>query len=357
MSAEPKRLPEGVCALVINYNTGAHTLRCVQSLCQAGVRKILVLDNASREADRDQLQHGLLPLGDSVYYIQSDVNLGFSAGSNLLIHVGLSMRDVQAFFLLNSDAVLVATGYRSLLEEWLRSGASMLGGRMHRPQPGVPLDAQEVESMGIAMYRSLLASNRKSLDDRFLGPTGGCAIYSRTLVETLLRDHGYVFDPDYFCYAEDTDLCLRARLLGFDAVYVDRLIATHEGQVSSAGNRDFILYYGIRNSIWTVVKSVPLGIIIANLHRLFVIHIGVVFLHAHQGRMKTIWRLYRDAIIGIPAQLKKRKVIMAGSKGAYKRVSAFVSPRLYDSGYLKAAVFDLVSGSLKWPRRGRQAKK
>ena len=48
-------LHEDVVAAVVNYNTAALTLRCVRSLLDAGIPRILVLDNASASADFDLL--------------------------------------------------------------------------------------------------------------------------------------------------------------------------------------------------------------------------------------------------------------------------------------------------------------
>jgi GT2 family glycosyltransferase len=335
---------DAVCALVINFNTHAHTLRCVRSLLDAGLQRILVLDNASRADDRAALNNGLRPVSEQVHVIESEDNLGFAAGSNLLVEEALRDPANRGVFLLNSDAVLVTAGFEALLAAWEASGAAMLGGRMHALDPATGCDTGRVDSLGIALYRPLLASNRKSMNETFVGPTGGCALYDRALLEALRDTHGYVFDPVYFCYAEDTDLCLRARLLGFDAAYVDALVALHEGQASSGGGfNDFVLYHGIRNSIWTAIKTVPLLVILRNLHWVVLLHFGIVVRHATRGKAGTLWRLYRDAARGMRMMLARRKIIQATrrcSAGAFAR--QVITPRFYERDYLRNAVLDLL---------------
>ena len=98
-------------------------------------------------------------------------------------------------------------------------------------------DPAEVDTLGIAMYASLMPADRKSLDDTFIGPTGGCCMLTRALIERLKAVSGYCFDPRFFCYCEDTDMVLRAVLLGYRPIYLDQLVALHEGQASSGGGQ------------------------------------------------------------------------------------------------------------------------
>src|SRR6185503_7475539 len=114
--------------------------------------------------------------------------------------------------LVNSDAVVKAEGLAACLAAMDAEGCDLMGGRMLKPGDVTGPDA--IDSLGITLYKSMLASNRKSTADAYLGPTGGFAVYSRRFLEEVGRLHGYVFDPTYFCYAEDTDLCVRARLIG-----------------------------------------------------------------------------------------------------------------------------------------------
>lgn len=330
---------DDVVAAVINFNTARLTRASTRSLVDAGVARVLVLDNGSEAGDYRQLA-GDHPAGDArVRIIRSEANLGFAAGSNRLIAEALADPGCGRVLLLNSDAVVDARGLAECLAAMRAGGNDLMGGRMLKPE-----SPQAVDSLGIALYKSLLASNRKSTADAYLGPTGGFAVYSRRFLEEVVRLHGHVFDPAYFCYAEDTDLCVRARLMGCAVGYCDAVVAYHEGQGSNAGEyNDFILYHGIRNSLWMVAKTIPFWIFVAHLPWFLALHAGVVVRHTRAGRWRTVFRLYRDAFAGLPAVLARRRSVQASRRVTLREFAAHIDRRFYEQGYVKGALRDLVS--------------
>jgi GT2 family glycosyltransferase len=324
---------DSLVAAVINFNTAHLTSQCTRSLLDAGIANVLVLDNGSIREDYFRLEAAHAEYGGRVRIIRSETNLGFAQGSNRLIEEALRSPGCRRILLLNSDAVVVASGLDACLGQMEQAGHQLMGGRMLKPGAG------DVESLGVTLYKSLLASNRKSTADAYLGPTGGFAIYSREFLDDMKQAHGYVFDPTYFCYAEDTDLCVRARLRGHSAGYADEVVAYHAGQGSLAGPQDdFILYHGIRNSIWMVAKSIPLPILLARLHWVALLHGGIVLRHTLSGKWRTLFRLYRDAICGIPAVMAKRRVVQASRRIAIADFKPFIDAKFYERAYLKNAV-------------------
>ena len=328
---------DDVAAAVINFNTAALTRRCTRSLAAAGIRRILVLDNASSTEDYARLvdEHAN---DASVRVIRSEENLGFAAGSDRLIEEALADPACGRLLLLNSDAIAVPEGVRKCLRRMAEEGQDMIGGRMLKPEAR----GGEVDSLGITLYKCLLASNRKSTGDAYLGPTGGFAVYSRRFLEDMKRIYGHVFDPSYFCYAEDTDLCVRARLRGRHVGYCDDVVAYHEGQASNAGRYDdFILYHGIRNSIWMAAKSIPGWLIVRYLPWVVLLHGGIIVRHALQGRARTLFRLYRDALRGLPRVLRERRKVQASRTVSLAQFRAHVDPQFYEPVFLSGAVREL----------------
>lgn len=327
---------EDLTALVINYNTAGLTLRAVHSLRVAGVPRVRVLDNASAPEDFAALRAA--GTDDAVAIIRSEQNLGFAAGSNRLIEQALHDAACERVLLLNSDAVADAAGLHACVDQMRAGGFDLMGARLMKPE-GV---AEGVDSLGIAMYKSLLASNRKSVDDAYLGPTGGFALYSRRFLEEIRRAHGYVFDERYFCYAEDTDLCVRARLMGFSAGYSDVTAAHHQGQGSTEGRySDFILYHGIRNSIWMVAKSMPGGVILRHLPWVLALHAGIVLRHLRQGAWRTVWRLYRDAFAQLREVLADRRVVQATRRVTLDELRTHFDRHFYETRFVEGALSDL----------------
>ncbi len=347
MPLSPLKIPQlAVAANVINYNTAALTLRCVKALLATDVVRILVLDNASEAADRATLVSGLDELAAAKGRVEcfiSDQNLGFAGGSNRLIAASLADPSITHCFLINSDSFIDSAGFALFVRQVSKGNADLWGARVHQDRDGVAVcDQAQVESMGIALYRPLLASNRKHAYETFVGPTGGCALYSRKVLEDLLSTHGYCFDPDYFCYAEDTDLCLRAHLLGYCVAYCDEGVAWHLGQASSGGSfNDFVYYHGIRNSIWTIIKCVPASVLFRNLGWIFLLHLGIVVRHSLRGKMILTFQIYRDVCFGLGSIIRKRKVVQSSRRSPVDCINKLITPRFYEYAYLRKAIKQL----------------
>ena len=325
-----------IAALIINFNTANLTCACVESvLADAAVKRVLVVDNGSAAADLEALRTGL---GDDprVHVEAAGSNLGFAGGCNVGIDVLFQDQDTQAVLLLNSDARARAGGLARLADAAGDDlSRAFVGGRMSKP------DGQ-VDSLGIAFFWSCLASNRTSLEDRFFGPTGGCMLLGRSLVEAVCRGHGHVFAEQFFCYAEDTDLVARLRLLGHEPAYVDEVVAIHEGQASSGGGfNDFVLYHGIRNSIWMMWRCVPAPILVAMAPLILALHLAIFLRHGLRGRFRVVVLLYRDALRGLPRTLRERRMIQRSRVIGASGFMRAMTPHFYDTRYLKTALGQL----------------
>jgi GT2 family glycosyltransferase len=295
--------------------------------------RVHVLDNGSGDDDVTRLHAAAGRLGDHVDVSVSTENLGFAGGMNRLLDRALMHADVEAVLLLNSDT-LPQPGFLDAMRRRLDPAArvDMVAANLRNPSNGC------VDSLGITLYRSTLASNRKRDDELLLGPTGGCALLTRRLLEDLHAAHGEWFDEAFFCYAEDTDLVLRARWLGYCPAYAPDAIVEHAGSLSSGGpENDFVLYHGIRNSLWWLVKDAPAGWLLNSLPWFVLLHGGIVLRHLRRGRWRVLWRLYRDAIGGIGAMRAKRRRIRETRRVPASQFRTWVEPRFYERDYVRRA--------------------
>ena len=339
LTAKASTPTSGIGVLVINYNTAPQTLRCLESIQQSKLLPdwVLVLDNASASDDYQYLlQNAQPPQAGSLHIYRSETNLGFAQGSNVLINLLLQNAACQRIMLLNNDAVAHPDMLGSLDEVLDVAGdmAGLAGGRMHRLAA-----PDEVDTLGIAIYSSLMPADRKTLDDIYVGPTGGCCMLTRQCVERLLALSGYCFDPRYFCYCEDLDLVLRTLLLGYHPVYLDKLLAWHEGQASSGGGYNpFIAYHGLRNTLWMHVKLFPSGLLWRYGIFLLLAHFLMVGRHTIAGRFSLMWRVYRDALRCAPEFFQERRQLagqLKDSNVAKDAVIHLITRRFYRSGYLR----------------------
>ncbi|HEX6833480.1 MAG TPA: glycosyltransferase family 2 protein [Rudaea sp.] len=319
--------------LIINYRTLAATQSCIAALsAQLGdAETMYLLDNDSGPEELAALTR-FLRAHPNVTLVANDRNAGYAGGMNLLIQRALDDPRIDEVLLLNSDTRPLA-GFLPAMRRRVDSArrTEMVGARLLG-------EDGSVDSLGIALYRSTLASNRKRAEEVMLGPTGGCALFTRRLLEDLRRQHGEWFDESFFCYAEDTDLVLRARWLGYGSAYADDAVVEHAGSLSSGGpENDFVLYHGIRNSLWWLVKDAPAGWFIRSLPWFLLLHAGICVRHLRRGRARVLWRLYRDAIRGIPAMRRKRAVIKATRRVPPSEFRSWVEPHFYERDYLRRA--------------------
>lgn len=335
----PHASGQGIGVLVINYNTARQTLRCLESIQQSTALPdwVLVLDNASSADDYQHLLQGCqAPRGGTLDIYRSENNLGFAQGSNVLIDLLLQQPACKYIMLLNNDAVAQKDMLATLSAALQAAGseADLAGGRMHKLA-----DPAEVDTLGIAMYASLMPADRKTLDDTYIGPTGGCCMLTRVLVERLKAVSGYCFDPRFFCYCEDTDMVLRAVLLGYRPIYINQLMALHEGQASSGGGYNpFIAYHGLRNTLWMHIKLMPAGMLWRYGLVLLLAHVLMVGRHTLAGRFSLMWRVYRDAFGRVPEFLAERKRLRPHIQSHRGALPRYVTPRFYRKGYAGSVV-------------------
>ena len=330
---------------IVNYRTAEATIACLKLLLSdtAEAIRYFVLENGSGNDDRIHLQAFCDEHRDSIHFITSDVNLGFASGTNRLLTIILEDRAFENILFLNSDT-RPAKGLASAMLAKLDLSCRVDFVAAHM------LDERDssIDSLGITLFRSTLASNRKREDEILLGPSGGCALLTRRLLEDLHDTHGEWFDGDFFCYAEDTDLAVRARFLGYRPAYASDATLYHARSLSSGGpDNDFVLYHGIRNSIWWLVKNAPLGWFLRSLPWFIALHAAIWLRHLRRGKARVLWRLYRDAIKGIPAMRKKRAVIKRTQRVPASEFSTWVEPHFYERGYLKRAWRELFKPARK----------
>lgn len=326
--------------LVVAHNGAEETAQCLQAL-QAVVSEnvsLRLLDNASSADQLPLIEQAVRSFGTGGRFLRLAKNEGFAGGMNRLLADALLDPSVDCVLLLNNDT-LPQPGFLDRMVSMLDppSRTDMVAARLMRAD-----GSAEVDSLGITLYRSGLASNRKQLSERLLGPTGGCMLVTRRLLEDLRRQHGEWFDESFFCYAEDTDLVMRARWLGYECAHADEAVVLHHGSLSSGGpDNEFVLYHGIRNSIWALAKNAPALWLLVFSPWIVTAHLAIWLRQLRKGRARTLWRLYRDALCGLGPIRTKRRLIARSRRVPARHWWRWVEPRLYERDYLRRALRDL----------------
>lgn len=221
--------------------------QCLQSVLiecaqHALAAEILVVDNASSDGSADMVAREFSASDVPVRLIRCDVNLGFGVANNL----AFEQTQGRYMVLLNSDAFIHPGGLRLAHENMAANpsvgiGGGRLVGRDGQPQPS----ARTFPSIwsDTLVYTGLSARYPRSrifgAPDRTWADLnqpaevdwmpGAFLIVRR---EALVK--AGVFDPAFFLYYEEVDLCRRVKAAGFRIQYWPDIVVTHIGGESSS---------------------------------------------------------------------------------------------------------------------------
>ncbi len=217
--------------VIVNYNGAADTAECLESLMKSQESTLLVVvDNASTT---DGVEYAVAPYHD-VKLICSPTNLGFGRGNNLGIGWALSHTGCEFIFLLNNDATVkpdTLIELQDVLDHHPEAGMAAPRIVMAEEPDILWYGGGEVDwRKGAARVPGYLepANADTAMSARDVSFASGCAMLIR---RSVLEQVGG-FDPRFFMYEEDLDLCLRVQEWGWTIRYVPEAVVLHKVQGS-----------------------------------------------------------------------------------------------------------------------------
>jgi hypothetical protein len=131
------------------------------------------------------------------------------------------------------------------------------------------------------------------------------AVYRREAVEAAGS-----FDEDYVMYCEDADLCLRMVLLGYRGLYVPEARAYHAWAATTGRTSENARYYSIRNALTTMLKDLPLPVLLASLPKIALYQTHIHSVARGDGYAPAVTRAWRSFLRSVPSTLRKRRRLM-----------------------------------------------
>jgi N-acetylglucosaminyl-diphospho-decaprenol L-rhamnosyltransferase len=219
-------------AVIVTYNsrdTIGKTLDALQEGFRTGCVTCVVVDNASIDGTADYIASHY----SWVHLIRSPQNLGYGRGCNM----GLLGARSPFVLILNPDAVIPPDALQTLVDFMVANRQAGIAA------PAIIEDAKHFQAAGLmttpaSLIKSVFGCPRAIPQRRSITP-GGAAFRTPwvcgavMLVRTdLFRSLGG-FDPRFFLYFEETDLCRRATEAGSEIWAVGKAVAEHVGGASA----------------------------------------------------------------------------------------------------------------------------
>ncbi len=312
--------------IIANWNGKALLAACLRSifaqshpgavLPQTGF-EVIVVDNGSTDGSIEYLEEKY----PEIRLITNPINMGFAKANNQ----GIMAATGEFILTLNNDTVLDKDFLSALMTAAVNA------------EPRIGMWAAKILSLsdktsidsvgGLLLYPDGLARGRGRLEKdkgqyndlpKILLPSACAALYRREMLDKI-----GLFDEDFFAYCEDTDLGLRARLLGWEAANVPTAICYHSYSATGGGYSAFKAFHIERNRAYVLIKNFPLSYILKSplytLRRYFkqLISIrsgkGASSRIAEKVSKKELFfiliKVYMAVIMDIPKLLKKRRTI------------------------------------------------
>lgn len=225
-----------VSIVLVTWNSLRYLAWCREAILHQSFPRweVIIVDNASTDGTREWL----LQEWNEARSIFLDENLGFCKAVN----IGIASAHGSYILLLNPDVSIdqefIGTLYQSM--ESFPNAALMTGKLLRSYGPGrTALEPPVIDSTGIYFKRNLRHFDRGNGEvDRgqyekteSVFGASGAAMFLRREVAAQIAIDGEFLDEDFFAFRDDADVSWRARLLGWEVLYIPKAVAYHVRQV------------------------------------------------------------------------------------------------------------------------------
>jgi GT2 family glycosyltransferase len=302
--------------IIVNWN-GKHLLgECLDSISAQRFRnfEIIVVDNGSRDGSVEFI-HERYP-GIKVESLAE--NRGFAGGNN----VGMRVASGKYLAFLNNDTRVDPAWLENMLHA-AEASPSTIGmwacKILSYEKPEI------IDNVGLLLYPDGLGRGKGRLEQdqgqydqpgEALFPSGCAGLYRKAMLDEV-----GLFDEEFFAYADDVDLGLRARLAGWGCVLVPSARVYHKYSSSSSAYSPRKAFLVERNRILVLLKYYPLELILLSpyftLKRLLVHLYGALTGTGASGRFTERYSILQaftillkawcSALIKLPHVLRLRR--------------------------------------------------
>lgn len=258
----PTAAAPAIRVVVVNFNRKKLLKACLESLAAQSHPsfEVVVIDNGSIDGSAEFVEDITKNFPVPLHLVRNRENRGFCAANNQ----GFAGSQNQAIALLNNDAE-ADPHWLSALDEALQSDARV---GMVACKIRVWEDPKRIDKVGHLIYpdgqnrgRGSGQIDRGQFDqvEEVLWPDGCACLYRRAMLDQIGG-----FDEDFFAYADDAELGLRARWAGWKCLYTPRAeVRHHRGATLGLGSGPRLTLIE-RNRVLLAVKLFPWNLLWLN---------------------------------------------------------------------------------------------
>lgn len=299
---------------MLNWNGIAYTRKCLTSLFATDYHniEIIVVDNGS-----DQDEAGMLKkeFGKKITVISNKKNVGYAQGMNV------------AYEHSHGDMVMLLNNDMEFPRAWLSSLVRVLqvNPRAGGAQPKICDIANKsefeyasaaggfVDMFGYPFARGRIfydiEKDTGQYEEKIRVSWAGILLLRRSVLEKI-----GLFDPIFFNYGEDMDLCMRIYRAGFEIINVPKSIVYHVGGAALKKNLRKKMFYHHRNNLIFILKNWPAGLLtLILIPRIFFDGMSAVFylMRGFWDGFIAVFEAYVSLIGMLPQVFRQRAAVQS----------------------------------------------
>ncbi|RJR28755.1 glycosyltransferase [Candidatus Microgenomates bacterium] len=299
-----------VSVIIVNYNGLKWLKKCLTSLSQQSYDnyEIIFVDNASSDGSVLFVKRHF----PKVKLVRLQSNSGFAKGNN----EGYKISKGEYLILLNNDTCVPDNFIQKFITAFDNPKVGIAQAKLILMSDGKSMDScGSFWTQTTLLYHfgngkdSILKKYNKAL--KIFSVKGAAMMVRRGIVESV-----GLFDPDFWSYYEETDLCHRVWISGYECWYWPAATCFHaQGGTSRTlfGNKySLIQYHNFKNKIMSYVKNFEVQTLIYVLPTALFVNFIIATIWLFQGKYRysmSIIRAWVWNVKHLSSNLKKRKKI------------------------------------------------
>lgn len=255
---------------------------------------------------------------ENIRIVESGYNAGWGVGCN----IGIENSKGELIAVVNNDAFLDI----KCIEEMVNS--IILKDDFGSCACKILLsdDKNKIEAVGLSIYKDGMAIARGRLEDKMKYIESEeifCASDCVCLYRKKMLDDVQYYDPDFFMYANDSDIGWRQQLFGWKCIFNPKAVAYHAHSKSAGNYSDFKAFYVERNRLFVAFKYFPfVDFILSFYYSIYRYILQLLLIKSNKGALAKynkesslfkglgiLIKAYLGFVKAIPSLYRKRKYL------------------------------------------------